>query len=162
MWPWYGLIFCSPKAKPANGRTIITQWSPFMLRSHLPTVYHSIFIHFSQPKAQYRKTNKQNKTGSLVAYWLGFRAFTAMVQVQSLVKELRSWKPWGTAKKKKKERKKKAKLQYMTPLGSRNYWTIIVTITKKALRVFYSSHGVDCTGTRTEETFFLICGTLVV
>ena len=35
---------------------------------------------------------------SLVASWLGFRAFTAMTQVRSLVREVRSSKPRGTAK----------------------------------------------------------------
>ena len=33
-----------------------------------------------------------------MVYWLGFGAFTAGAQVQSLVKELRSHKPGSTAK----------------------------------------------------------------
>ena len=36
---------------------------------------------------------------SLVAEWLAFQAFTAMTQVQSLVRELRSFKPHGMIKK---------------------------------------------------------------
>ena len=38
----------------------------------------------------------------MVVQWLGLRAFTAGAQVQSLVRELRSWKPCGMAKKKEK------------------------------------------------------------
>lgn len=40
-----------------------------------------------------------------MAKWLGFWTFTAMVQVQSLVGELRSCKPCGMAQKKKFARK---------------------------------------------------------
>ena len=36
--------------------------------------------------------------------WLGLSAFTAVVQVQSLVGELKSWEPYGVVKKKEKER----------------------------------------------------------
>ena len=32
-----------------------------------------------------------------MAYWLGFRVFTAMARVQSVVRELRTHKPCGTA-----------------------------------------------------------------
>ena len=39
---------------------------------------------------------------SLVVYWLGFGAFTAGAQVQSLVRELRSHRPHIQSKKKKK------------------------------------------------------------
>ena len=46
---------------------------------------------------------------SLVTQWLGFLAFTAMVQVQSLVRELRSCKLPGSARKKKKKKKAKKK-----------------------------------------------------
>ena len=38
----------------------------------------------------------------MAAYWLGFWAFIAMAWVQSLVKELRSYKLHSIAKKKKK------------------------------------------------------------
>ena len=38
---------------------------------------------------------------SLVAWWLGFWAFTAVARVQSLVRELRSHEPRGILKKKK-------------------------------------------------------------
>ena len=38
---------------------------------------------------------------SLAVQWLGFGAFTAVAQVPSLVRELRSHKPQGVAKKKK-------------------------------------------------------------
>ena len=44
---------------------------------------------------------------SLVAQWLGLQAFTAMVQVQSLIEKLRFHKPNCEAKKKKKELYKK-------------------------------------------------------
>ena len=45
-------------------------------------------------------TSKFESWGSsLVAWWLGFWAFTAMARVQSLVGELRSHKPCGAAKK---------------------------------------------------------------
>ena len=40
---------------------------------------------------------------SLVAWWLGFQAFTSVAWVQSLVRGLRSHKPHGTTKKKKKK-----------------------------------------------------------
>ena len=44
------------------------------------------------------------ETGSsLVARWFGFRAFTSVAWVQSLIRELRYYKP----KKKKKKKKKK-------------------------------------------------------
>ena len=39
---------------------------------------------------------------SLVVQWLGLGTATAMAQVQSLVRELRSYKSCGVAKKKKK------------------------------------------------------------
>jgi len=41
---------------------------------------------------------------SLVASWLGLWVFTAMDQLQSLVRELRHCKTCGTAKKKKRQR----------------------------------------------------------
>ena len=47
------------------------------------------------------KTDVKTCGSSLVVYWLGFSTFTAMVQVQSLVGELRSYKPHGAAKKQK-------------------------------------------------------------
>ena len=40
----------------------------------------------------------------LAVQWLGLSAFTAMAQVQSLVRELRSCKSHGMAKKKKKKK----------------------------------------------------------
>ena len=40
---------------------------------------------------------------SLSVQWLGLSAFTAVAQVQSLVRELRSCKLCGVAKKKKKK-----------------------------------------------------------
>ena len=49
-------------------------------------------------RAHYRKS----KRNSLVVQWLRLDASTAEAQVQSLVRELRSCKPNGTAKKKKK------------------------------------------------------------
>ena len=46
--------------------------------------------------------NKEQIWGSsLVVWWLGFSAFTAMVQIQSLVGKLRSQKLRGMAQKKK-------------------------------------------------------------
>ena len=42
---------------------------------------------------------------SLVAYWLGLWTFTAMAQVQSLVRELRSGKLQIVTKKEKKKKK---------------------------------------------------------
>ena len=44
---------------------------------------------------------------SLAAQWLGLSTFSAVTQVSSLVRELRSHKPHGEAKKKKKESKNK-------------------------------------------------------
>ena len=50
-------------------------------------------------KKENNKQNKQTKKGiSLVAQWLGFWAFTAMAQLQSLVWELISHKPHGMTK----------------------------------------------------------------
>ena len=47
---------------------------------------------------------KKNKTGnSLVIQGLGLSTFTAGARVQSLVRELRSCQPCGTAREKKKE-----------------------------------------------------------
>ena len=43
---------------------------------------------------------------SLVAWWLGFWAFTAVAQVQSLFRELRFYTAKGAKKERKKERKK--------------------------------------------------------
>ena len=40
---------------------------------------------------------------SLVVQWLGFGAFTAVAQVQSLVAELRSLKPLGASKNKNRK-----------------------------------------------------------
>ena len=42
---------------------------------------------------------------SLVVQWLGLRAFTAGAPVQSLIRELRSRKPFDVAKKQKKNPK---------------------------------------------------------
>ena len=39
-----------------------------------------------------------------VVQWLGLSAFTAVAQVQSLVRELKSHKPWGVAKNKKQNK----------------------------------------------------------
>ena len=44
---------------------------------------------------------KESRGNSLVAYWLGFQAFTAVSQVQSLVGELTPHKLHCAAKKKK-------------------------------------------------------------
>ena len=46
------------------------------------------------PKPFFLHWFKKPTQSSLVAYWLGFQAFTAMVHVQSLVRQLRSCKPW--------------------------------------------------------------------
>ena len=43
---------------------------------------------------------------SLAVLWLGLGSFTAGVQVQSLVRELRSHKPYGVAKKINNKKKK--------------------------------------------------------
>ena len=51
------------------------------------------------PLAQGTEQGRQGS--SLVAWWLGFQAFTAVARVQSLVGELRSCKPHGAAKKKR-------------------------------------------------------------
>ena len=42
----------------------------------------------------------------MTVQWLGLSAFTAVVQVQSLARELKSWEPHCVQKKKKKERKR--------------------------------------------------------
>ena len=47
---------------------------------------------------------------SLAAKWLGLSTFSAVTQVSSLVRELRSHKPHGEAKKKKKKKNKKIKI----------------------------------------------------
>ena len=48
------------------------------------------------------------ETGSsLVAQWFGFRAFAAVAWVQSLIRELRFYKPKKKKKKKKKNEKRK-------------------------------------------------------
>ena len=44
---------------------------------------------------------------SLIAWWSGLGAFIALPWVQSLLQELRSFKPSGAAKKKKKRKKKR-------------------------------------------------------
>ena len=44
-----------------------------------------------------------NTGNSLAVQWLGLGAFTAVAQVQSLVRELRSCKPPNAAKKKQKK-----------------------------------------------------------
>lgn len=50
-----------------------------------------------------REVRAKDRPGesSLVALWLGLWVFTAMDQVQSLIRELRCGKTCGTAKKKK-------------------------------------------------------------
>ena len=47
-------------------------------------------------------SKKSGKGNSLAIQWLGLGALLLRTQVQSLVRELRSHKPWGMAKKKKK------------------------------------------------------------
>ena len=54
---------------------------------------------------------------SLAAQWLGLSTFSAVTQVSSLVRELRSHKPHGEAKKKKKNKKIKICLEV-----SRNFY----------------------------------------
>ena len=49
-------------------------------------------------------TNLKISGNSLAVQWLGLGAFTAGVQVQSLIRELRSRKPHHVAKKKKKKK----------------------------------------------------------
>ena len=54
------------------------------------------------------KKKKKKKNGiceSLVAYWLGLGAFTAVIRVQSLVRQLRSHKPRDMAKKTQNKQK---------------------------------------------------------
>ena len=53
-----------------------------------------------------------------MVYWLGFNAFTAVAWVQSLVGELRSRKPHGTAKKKDKDLEMRSSWIGMGPTSS--------------------------------------------
>ena len=63
-------------------------------------------------KKENKKQNKQTKKGiSLVAQWLGSWAFTAVTQVQSLARELKSHKPHGVAKKSKSSQSEHTKHQ---------------------------------------------------
>ena len=56
-------------------------------------------------KRENNQTNKQKMSGnSLAVQWLGLHAFSALVQVQSLVGKLQSCKLHGLTKKKKKKR----------------------------------------------------------
>ena len=55
----------------------------------------------------------------LVILWLGFGVLTAGAQVQLLVRELRSCKPWRAAKKKKK--KKPTKKTQVSPKESQAF-----------------------------------------
>ena len=49
-----------------------------------------------------------------MVHWLGLGTFTAMAWVQSLVRELRSYKPLGVDKKKRRGRKKDSYLTLYT------------------------------------------------
>ena len=56
-------------------------------------------------KRENNQPNKQKMSGnSLAVQWLGLRAFSALVQVQSLVGKLQSCKLHGLTKKKKKKK----------------------------------------------------------
>ena len=57
------------------------------------------------------KKNIDFLKSSLVAYWLEFWAFTAVAQVQSLVRELRFYTAKGAKKKKKRERERKSTIK---------------------------------------------------
>ena len=48
----------------------------------------------------------------LAVQWLGLRALTAVAQVQSLLGELRSYKPQGTAKKQKTKQNSSNKIKH--------------------------------------------------
>ena len=50
-----------------------------------------------EKKIQITKIRNKRGGNSLVVQWLGLGAFTAVAQVQPLVKELRSLKPCGIA-----------------------------------------------------------------
>ena len=56
-----------------------------------------------------KKKRERERGNSLVVQWLGLGTFTAVAWVQSLVRELRPWKPRGAANKnfKKRERERK-------------------------------------------------------
>ena len=55
---------------------------------------------------QNQKPKKHMARNSLIAWWSGLGAFIALPWVQSLLQELRSFKPSGAAKKKKKRKEK--------------------------------------------------------
>ena len=57
-----------------------------------------IYLYVESKKAQVKKKKKLSNGNSLVVWWSGFCAFTAVTQVQSLVRELASWKPRGQKK----------------------------------------------------------------
>ena len=61
---------------------------------------------------------KNIQRSSLVVWWLGIGAFTAVVWVQTLVRELRSCKLCGVAKKKKKEESSKKENLHLPNVGS--------------------------------------------
>ena len=64
--------------------------------------------------------------------WLGFSAFTATAQVQSLVEELRFHKPRGTARTKQNEKTRVASHKAQQALALKNFTRIAHTSNPKA------------------------------
>ena len=63
--------------------------------------------HLSRNQNSLEEAKKNERGGnSLAVQWLGLGAFTSVAWVQSLVGEVRSCKPRGTAKKKKKKKER--------------------------------------------------------
>ena len=65
------------------------------------------------------KSRKHMARNSLIAWWLGLGAFIALPWVQSLLQELRSFKPSSAARKKKRKEKNNEKKKNVVGGGFR-------------------------------------------
>ena len=62
-------------------------------------------LRFLESEENLTPLEEPTERNSLVVQWLGLHAFTPGAKVRSLVRELRSYKPSGMAKKKKSQHK---------------------------------------------------------
>ena len=79
--------------------------NPIKIKRHLSTEAHEKVLNIIS--YQGNANQNHNEGNSLAIQWLGLDAFTAVAQVPSLVRQLRSRKLRGVAKKEEKKEKRK-------------------------------------------------------
>ena len=95
LWPTNSLVVCQLSCPGACGIFPVQGWNPYPLHCK---AYSSPLDQQGSPPTLLKMSERHGS--SLVRWWLGFSTVTTGARVQSLDRELRSFKPCGTAKKK--------------------------------------------------------------